>query len=54
MGYSVSPPCHLTHACLPGVSYQVPGTFYFIAYRRLFSGGELRATDEQARDLSDV
>ena len=42
-------------ACLPGVSYQVPGFFLiFISYLRMFSGGELWATDEQARDLSDV
>ena len=42
------------HACLPGVSYD-PGTWKklnSIAYLRMFSGGELRATDEQARDLS--
>ena len=45
--------------CLPGVSCHVPGTkhnLFFTAYRclQMFSRGGLWATDEQARDLSDV
>ena len=45
-----------THTCM-FARCELPGTWYiliFVAYLRMFSGGELWATDEQARALLSI